>query len=147
MTLHDSPKDLIIPWWPENQTIVSKLGTTPFLKQALMISELIIALTAQPMPSTLDVQSDASSPGSNSYSPQIRASREFKSSRTISYFGTAYLFVHSLAVAMAAASFSFQLFATSGASGSSGLGAPRRAWIERRIVRIWRAGDQLSCPC
>ncbi len=48
-----------------------------------------------------------------------------------------------MAVAIAACSSSFHLFATSGASGSSGFGAPRRAWIERRIVRIWRAGDQL----
>lgn len=45
---------------------------------------------------------------------------------------------------MAAFSSSFHDLATSAASGSSGLGAPRRAWIERRIVRIWRAGDQLS---
>jgi hypothetical protein len=60
------------------------------------------------------------------------------------YDGTAYFLVHSLAVAMAACSSSFQLLATSAARGSSGLGAPRRAWIERRMVRIWRAGDQLS---
>lgn len=60
------------------------------------------------------------------------------------YFGTACFCVHSLAVAIAACSFSFQLLATSGASGSSGFGAPRRAWIESRIVRICRAGDQLS---
>lgn len=45
---------------------------------------------------------------------------------------------------MALFSSSFQLLATSAASGSSGLGAPRSAWIESRIVRIWRAGDQLS---
>lgn len=45
---------------------------------------------------------------------------------------------------MALASSSFQLFATSAASGSSGLGAPRRAWMESRMVRICRAGDQLS---
>lgn len=42
------------------------------------------------------------------------------------YFGTAYFCVHSFAVAMAATSSSFQLLATSGARGSSGLGAPRR---------------------
>lgn len=59
-------------------------------------------------------------------------------------YGFAYFCVHSLAVAMAAASSSFQLLATSGARGSSGLGAPRRAWIESRIVRICSAGDQLS---
>jgi hypothetical protein len=58
--------------------------------------------------------------------------------------GRAYSLVHSLAVAMAACSFSFQLLATSAARGSSGLGAPRRAWMERRIVRICSAGDQLS---
>lgn len=58
--------------------------------------------------------------------------------------GTAYLAVHSLAVAMAACSSSFQLLATSAARGSSGLGAPRRAWMESRMVRICRAGDQLS---
>ncbi len=55
----------------------------------------------------------------------------------------ACVLVHSLAVAIAAGSSSFHLFATSGASGSSGLGAPRRAWIDRRIVRICNAGDQL----
>lgn len=59
-------------------------------------------------------------------------------------WGAAYVLVHSLAVAMALFSSSFQLLATSAARGSSGLGAPRRAWIERRMVRIWRAGDQLS---
>lgn len=58
--------------------------------------------------------------------------------------GKAYCCVHSRAVAMATLGFSFQVLATSGASGSSGLGAPRRAWMERRMVRIWRAGDQLS---
>lgn len=60
------------------------------------------------------------------------------------YFCTAYFCVHSLAVAIAAFSSSFQVFATSGASGSSGLGLPRRAWIERSMVRICSAGDQLS---
>ncbi len=55
----------------------------------------------------------------------------------------ACVLVHSLAVAIAAGSSSFHLFATSGASGSSGLGAPRRAWMDRRIVRICKAGDQL----
>lgn len=60
------------------------------------------------------------------------------------YERLAYLAVHSLAVAMAACSSSFQLFATSAARGSSGLGAPRRAWIDSRIVLICRAGDQLS---
>lgn len=58
--------------------------------------------------------------------------------------GAAYFWVHSRAVAMAAFSSSFQALATSAASGSSGLGAPRSAWMERRMVRIWRAGDQLS---
>lgn len=58
--------------------------------------------------------------------------------------GLAYFWVHSRAVAMAAFSSSFQALATSAARGSSGLGAPRRAWIESRMVRIWRAGDQLS---
>jgi hypothetical protein len=68
--------------------------------------------------------------------------------RGLYVYGFAYFCVHSLAVAMAAASSSFQLLATSGARGSSGLGAPRRAWIESRIVRICSAGDQLSvCLC
>jgi len=44
---------------------------------------------------------------------------------------------------MAACSFSFQLCATSFASGSSGLGAPSNACIDSKIVRIWSAGDQL----
>lgn len=56
---------------------------------------------------------------------------------------SAYVRVHSLAVCIAACSSSFHLCATSFASGSSGFGAPRSACIERRIVRIWRAGDQL----
>ncbi len=55
----------------------------------------------------------------------------------------AWVRVHSLAVAIAAGSSSFHLLATSGAKGSSGFGAPRRAWMESRMVRIWRAGDQL----
>ncbi len=60
------------------------------------------------------------------------------------YLGMAYTLVHSLAVLMAACSSSFQVFATSAASGSSGFGAPSRAWMESKIVRICRAGDQLS---
>lgn len=44
---------------------------------------------------------------------------------------------------MAASWSSFQRCATSFAKGSSGLGAPKRACIERRIVLICRAGDQL----
>jgi hypothetical protein len=44
---------------------------------------------------------------------------------------------------MACPWFSFHAWATSFARGSSGFGAPSRAWIERRMVRIWRAGDQL----
>ena len=52
--------------------------------------------------------------------------------------------VQARAVAMALFSSSFQALATSAASGSSGLGAPRSAWIDSRIVRIWSAGDQLS---
>jgi hypothetical protein len=55
----------------------------------------------------------------------------------------ACVLVHSLAVAIAACSSSFHRFATSGASGSSGLGAPSSAWIDSRIVRICSAGDQL----
>jgi hypothetical protein len=58
--------------------------------------------------------------------------------------GDAYFRVHSLAVSMAAFSLSFQLLATSAASGSSGFGAPSRAWMESNIVRICSAGDQLS---
>lgn len=84
----------------------------------------------------------------------------------------AYFCVHSRETRMASFSFSFQCDATSFARGSScvsdaprthsqrerpadkvartaseartGLGAERRAWIERRTVRIWRAGDHLS---
>lgn len=74
------------------------------------------------------------------YLPLFRKANIF----TTLYFGTAYFSVHSLAVAMAPFSSSFQCFATSGASGSSGLGAPSRAWIERSMVRICSAGDQLS---
>lgn len=48
---------------------------------------------------------------------------------------------------MAAFWFSFQCCATSLASGSSGFGAPRRAWIESSIVRICSAGDQLPLQC
>ena len=55
----------------------------------------------------------------------------------------AYCLVHSLAVCIAAGSSSFQRCATSFASGSSGLGAPSSACIERRMVRICKAGDQL----
>ena len=58
-------------------------------------------------------------------------------------YAFAYCVVHSRAVCMAAFWSSFHLCATSLAKGSSGLGAPSRAWIERSIVRIWRAGDQL----
>jgi hypothetical protein len=57
--------------------------------------------------------------------------------------GFAYCWVHSWAVLIACAWFSFHACATSFARGSSGLGAPKRAWIERRMVRIWSAGDQL----
>ena len=55
----------------------------------------------------------------------------------------AYVRVHSRAVCMAACSSSFHRCATSFASGSSGFGAPKSACIERSIVRIWSAGDQL----
>jgi hypothetical protein len=50
--------------------------------------------------------------------------------------------VHSLAVCMAAFWSSFHRWATSLASGSSGFGAPRSAWMDSRMVRICRAGDQ-----
>jgi hypothetical protein len=43
----------------------------------------------------------------------------------------AYTLVHSFACAIAPFSSSFQFWATSLASGSSGFGAPSRAWIER----------------
>src|SRR3569833_3035963 len=62
------------------------------------------------------------------------------------YFGMAYCLVHSLAVLIAACSSSFQLLAKSAARGSSGLGAPSRAWIDNKMVRICKAGDQLSVP-
>ena len=55
----------------------------------------------------------------------------------------AWVLVHSLAVWIAAGSSSFHRWATSLAKGSSGFGAPRRAWIDSRIVRICKAGDQL----
>lgn len=55
----------------------------------------------------------------------------------------AYVRVHSRAVCIAACSSSFHLCATSFASGSSGFGAPKSACMERSIVRIWSAGDQL----
>jgi hypothetical protein len=58
--------------------------------------------------------------------------------------GTAYCCVHERAVCLAATSSAFHALATSAASGSSGLGAPRSAEMERRMVRIWSAGDQLS---
>lgn len=61
----------------------------------------------------------------------------------ICVYALAYVCVHSRAVWMAAFSSSFHLCATSLASGSSGFGAPRRAWIESRMVRICSAGDQL----
>ena len=47
-------------------------------------------------------------------------------------------------VSMALDSFSFHVSATSLAKGSSGFGALRRAWIDSRTVRIWRAGLHLS---
>ena len=48
------------------------------------------------------------------------------------------------AVLIACCSFCFHSWATSFANGSSGLGAERSAWIERRTVRICNAGDHLS---
>ena len=45
---------------------------------------------------------------------------------------------------MALLSFVFHSSATSLARGSSGFGALRSAWIDRRTVRIWRAGLHLS---
>ena len=47
-------------------------------------------------------------------------------------------------VSMALLSFVFHSSATSLARGSSGFGALRSAWIDRRTVRIWRAGLHLS---
>ena len=47
-------------------------------------------------------------------------------------------------LSMALASFVFHSSATSLARGSSGLGALRRAWMDRRTVLIWRAGLHLS---
>jgi hypothetical protein len=61
----------------------------------------------------------------------------------LSTYVMAWVLVHSRAVAIAAGSSSFHLFATSGARGSSGFGAPRSACIDRRMVRICSAGDQL----
>lgn len=48
----------------------------------------------------------------------------------------AYFLVQSLAFLSASASFAFHNSATSFANGSSGLGAERRAWMERRTVLI-----------
>lgn len=45
---------------------------------------------------------------------------------------------------MAWASLVFHCSATSFASGSSGLGALNKAWIDSRTVRICKAGDHLS---
>lgn len=47
-------------------------------------------------------------------------------------------------VSMAWASLVFHCSATSFASGSSGLGALNKAWIDSRTVRICKAGDHLS---
>jgi hypothetical protein len=44
----------------------------------------------------------------------------------------------------ASGSFFFQSSATLLSRGSSGFGAERSAWMERRTVRIWSAGDHLS---
>ena len=52
--------------------------------------------------------------------------------------------VHSRLTRCASASFSLQCFATSVASGSSGLGALSSAWIDRSTVRICSAGDHFS---
>ena len=48
------------------------------------------------------------------------------------------------AVLIACCSFCFHNWATSFANGSSGFGAERSAWIDRRTVRICNAGDHLS---
>ena len=56
----------------------------------------------------------------------------------------AYSRVQSRALRMAASSLHFQSSATSLASGSSGLGALSRAWMESSTVRICSAGDHLS---
>jgi len=48
----------------------------------------------------------------------------------------AYFLVQSLAFLSASASFVFHNSATSFANGSSGFGAERRAWMERRTVLI-----------
>lgn len=63
---------------------------------------------------------------------------------TISPITHSTLSLSSLPVAIAAFSFSFQCWATSFASGSSGLGADNRAWIESKTVLICNAGDHLS---
>ena len=52
--------------------------------------------------------------------------------------------VTNFAVLIACRSFCFHSWATSLASGSSGLGAESSAWIESNTVRICRAGDHLS---
>lgn len=77
---------------------------------------------------------------SDSY-PAQNATKSLKAS--VCAYAFANFWVHSLAVSMAALSSSFHRCATSFAKGSSGFGAPSNACIERRIVRIWRAGDQL----
>ena len=48
------------------------------------------------------------------------------------------------AVLIACCSFCFHNWATSLANGSSGFGAERSAWIDKRTVRICKAGDHLS---
>jgi len=56
----------------------------------------------------------------------------------------AYVFVHSLAMAMAAFSSVSQCFAIFSESGSDGFGDESRAWMEISTVRICSAGDHLS---
>jgi len=55
---------------------------------------------------------------------------------TKSQLPMAYFLVQSLAFLSASASLAFHSSATSFANGSSGLGAERRAWMERRTVLI-----------
>lgn len=63
--------------------------------------------------------------------------RKYKDTKTkLSQLPMAYFLVQSLAFLSASASFVFHNSATSLASGSSGLGAERRAWMERRTVLI-----------
>jgi len=66
----------------------------------------------------------------------IKDTKSTSTKRRLSQLPMAYFLVQSLAFLSASASFAFHNSATSFANGSSGLGAERRAWMERRTVLI-----------